>query len=180
MGIVQRFRRFFFFFPQNVGGVCFQRGNGIHIAGVEGKGDHGLDGRQIHIHRPVIFCQRGGGKIGKIIRSAYGIKISLGFIVGDPDGGQASGFRGHHIDADPKFHGQIFNTISHEFHDAVFYKPVGKHMSDDGQCYVLGTHAMTGRAREANANNIGRRDVIGTVQQLFDQFGAAFAHGHGA
>ena len=107
-------------------------------------------------------------------------QVLLHRAVGFPDGGQAGGFGGHHVDADAVVHGQARDAGAGELQDLVLHKAVFIHGAAEGDGHVVGAHPLGGGTGEVDQHHLGGGDVIGVFQQLLDDLRAALAHPHGA
>ena len=166
--------------PEDVPGVGHELPNGVGLGGVEGEGGHGLhlrqvDGDQAVIVRPLLGME---GLIG--LRPAVDGQVLLHRPVGLPDGGEAGGLGGHHVDADAVVHGQVLDAGAHEFQDLILHKAVLVDLTAQGDGHVVGAHALGGLPGEVDHHHFRGGDVIGVFQQLLDDLRAAFAHAHGA
>ena len=104
----------------------------------------------------------------------------LDFLIRHPDGGQAGGLRGHHVNADTEISAQGRNAGTHELHYLVFHIAVFEDRADDGQRHVLRAHALHRFAGKINTYHAGHFNVIGLVQKLLYQLRSALSHGHGS
>ena len=88
-----------FHLGQNLLRVFQELVNGPGVGGVERQGDHGLHRGEIDLDVlvvPGIFA----GVEGKVITGALvGLIEALRHLIRLPDGGEAGGLRGHHVDA---------------------------------------------------------------------------------
>ena len=96
---------------------------GVGLGGVEGEGGHGLhlrqvDGDQAVIVRPLLGME---GLIG--LRPPWMARYSSTAPSVSPDGGEAGGLGGHHVDADAVVHGQVLDAGAHELRTLFFTKP---------------------------------------------------------
>ena len=82
--------------------IFVQLFDGIGVAGMEGHGDHGPDLRQVKHDHSVIIGGLSGSQLLIFVLPAVDLIEILDLIVRRPDGGQAGGLRGHHVDADPE------------------------------------------------------------------------------
>ena len=111
-----------FHLVEQVDHVLLEHPDGVGVGGVEGQGDHRLHLIQFHYDGAVIpgaFCR---GLLPVAVFPAKEGEGSLGLHVGLPDGGQAGGLSGHHVDASPVVHGQIGYAGTEELHDCVFHR----------------------------------------------------------
>ena len=98
--------------------------------------------------------------------------------VGTPDGTQAGGFRGHHVDAVAIISVHGGDARPDEFHHFVFHIPFLEDCADDCQRDVVRADARLRFACQINRDDARISHVIGVVKQLFNQFASAFADGH--
>ena len=179
-GLAELLAGLFFHGGEQLVGMAHHLGHGIGVAGMEGQGHHGLDGGQVHADAAV---EAGGlvvTQLGVIVGAAVHGQVIAHLVVRGPDGGQAGGLGGHDVDTAAVFHGKARHAGTGEFHDPVLDEAVLEHRADKGDGDVLRAHAGTGSVLQPDQNHFGTGHVIGLAQQLLDQLGAAFAHGHGA
>ena len=140
--------------------VLLELFDGVGIGGVEGQGDHGADLVQLHLNESVIVGPIGGGLgLERLSPAQYG-QVCLQGMIGGPDGGQAGGLGGHHVDAGAVVHGQVGYAGAEKFHHRVLDHSVFKGGADELQRHVLGAHTGDGRAGEVDGDDLRVRDVI--------------------
>ena len=152
----------------------------VDIARMEGQGDHGLDGCEIHLHKGVKGCGFVVAKLLVGVLSAVQGKVVLHALVRLPDGGKTGGFGGHDVYAAAVFHGQVPYARASEFHDLVLDKAVLEDSADDGKGHVLGAYAGPWGILKPDEHDFGLRNVIGARKQLLHKLGAALADAHAA
>ena len=160
--------------------VCVQLLNGKGVGGVHGQGDHGTDGRKIHLHHAVI--------VGKVCRcqlfivccTAMHCQKTLGDFIGLPDGGQAGSLGGHGINGVAGILPQGGNARAHELHDLVFDVAALEQLAHKGNGYIVGAAARRQTAGQVDGHHTRAGNIIGAAQQLLCQLAAALADGHGA
>src|SRR5699024_6521905 len=140
--------------------VLLKLPDGVGVGGVEGQGDHGPDGGQIHLDHAVVVSSVGGGLGLELLPPAQHGQVVLQGVVRRPDGGQAGGLGGHHVDAGAVVHGQIGHAGAEELHDGVLHRAVFEGGTDELQGHVLGAHAGDGRAGEVDGDHPGIGDVV--------------------
>ncbi len=179
-GLAELLAGLFFHGGEQLVGMAHHLGHRIGVAGMEGQGHHGLDGGQVHADAAI---EAGGlvvTQLGVIIGPAVHGQVIAHLVVRGPDGGQTGGLGGHDVDTAAVFHGKARHAGTGEFHDPVLDEAVLEHRADKGDGDVLRAHAGTGSVLQPDQHHFGTGHVIGLAQQLLDQLGAAFAHGHGA
>ena len=147
---------------------------------MERQRNHRLDLGQIHLDGRVVISALLHGKLTVGLGSSVGCQRAFHRLVRLPDGGQAAGLRGHHIDAVAVVHGQTAHAIAEEFHNAVFDRALLKRRADDGKGHILRADTGSGSAGQIDGDHAGIGDVIGLAEKLLDQFRAALADSHGA
>ena len=176
----QLLRRVHVHLMEEVGHVGLELPDGVGVGGVEGQGDHGLDGGQIHLDDAVVVGALVGGLGLELVTAAQSGEVGLGVVVGGPHGGETGRLGGHDVDAGAVVHGEIGHAGAEELHDGVFHDAGLEGGADEGQGHVLGTHAGPGGAGEVDGHDLGVGDVIGLAEELPGQLGAALTNGHGA
>ena len=147
---------------------------------MEGQGDHRLHLGQIYQYGTVVVrhvCRR---ELLVSLRPAVDLEVPLRLLVCGPDGGQTGGFRCHHVDTVAEFNRQICNPVSYKFQHFIFHKFLREYCANDGQRHILRTYARAGRAGEIDGNYLRHVHIVGAVQNLLHQLGAAFSDGHGS
>ena len=160
--------------------ICVQFLDGKGIGGVHGQGDHGTDGRKIHLHHAIV--------VGKVCRcqlfvgrcTAMHCQKTLGDFVGLPDGGQTGGLGGHGINGVAGILPQGSNAGAHELHDLVFDVAALEQLAHKGNSYIVGAAARRQTAGQVDGHHTRAGNIIGAAQQLLCQLAAAFTDGHGA
>ena len=165
---------------EQVGHVGLELSNGIGVGGVEGQGDHGLHLVQLHGDHPVVIRALRRGHLPVAVPPAQQGEGGFGVRVGLPDGGQAGGLGGHHVDAGAVVHGEGCHAGAEELQYGIFHRAGFKGGPHQGQSHVLGPHSRPGRAGEVDGDDVGVGDVVGLAQQLPGQLRAALADGHTA
>ena len=165
---------------EQVGHVLFEYPDGIGVGGVEGQGDHGLHLVQLHHDGPVVPGPLAGRQLAVAVSPAKEGKGGFGLLVRLPDGGQAGGLSGHHVDARPVVHGQAGHAGTEEFHDGVLHRAGFEGGPHQGQGHVLGAYPGPGSPGEVDGHHRRIGDVVGLPEQLPGQFRAALTDGHTA
>ena len=171
---------FGFHFSQQFGPVLGNFGHGVHVAGVEGQGDHGHNPAQINADKAIIAGRAFKAQFGVVASAAMHGHVVAHLFVRGPDGRQAGGFRSHDVNAAAVFHRKTRYAGAHEFHDLVLHKAVFEHRANDGKGHVLRANAGAGRAFKPDHNLLRIGHIVGFAKQLLDQFRPAFANGHDA
>ena len=96
--------------PEDVPGILHQLPDGVGLGGVEGQGRHGLHLGEVDGDHAVVVSALLGVERLVFLPPAMDGQVFLHRTVGLPDGGQAGGLRGHHVDADAVVHGQVFDA----------------------------------------------------------------------
>ena len=154
--------------------------NGVNVGGVEGKCDHGFHLVQLDLDHAVIVSTVLGSKGRVIFAAPVGFVECLGNVVGRPDRGKAGGLGGHDVNAVTEIHGEVRHAGANEFQNAVLYKAAGECRADKRKRDVMRANTATGRTGQIYQHHLGIGNVVGVLQQLLDQLGAAFANRHGA
>ena len=160
--------------------ICVQLLNGKGIGGVHGQGDHGTDGRKIHLHHAVV--------VGKVCRcqlfvvrcTAVHCQKTLGGLIGLPDGGQAGGLGGHGINGVAGILPQGSNAGANKLHDLVLDVAALEQLAHKGNGYIVGAAARRQTAGQVDGHHARAGNIIGAAQQLLCQLAAALADRHGA
>ena len=159
-------------------GVSQKIVDGVDVGGMEGQGDHGFHLVKINVDHGVIVSHVGRGKLLVLLGSAVNLVVLLDHFIGDPDGGQAGCLGGHDVDAVSEVDGKSLHTRSHEFQHLVLNKAVSKGGAHQSQRHVVRADALLGGAVEVDHNHLGAVHVVGVLQKLLDQLGAALTHAH--
>ena len=138
---------------QNVRGVLLKLVDGVGVAGVHGHGNGALHGGQVYVYAAVVVGNLRRLQLFVGLGAAMNGEVTLGLLIGDPDGGPAGGLGGHDVNGVPVLHGKICNAGADELHGLVLHIAVLVHRADDGQGHVLGTNAGLGGAGEINGNH---------------------------
>ena len=152
----------------------------IYVARMERHGDHWTDLVELDPDTAVVIRSRFRSEHGVVFRPSVCFIPSFCDFIGLPDGGKAGRLRGHDIDPDAEIRREIGYARPHKFHDLVFDIAFFKHGADDGQRHILRADAGQRLSGHIDSDHFRQRNVIGFVQQLFDQLRTALAHGHGA
>ena len=147
---------------------------------MEGQGDHGLHLAQVNGDVLVIVGRPAGVQGLIVLLPAVGPEETAGCLVRLPDGGEAGGLRGHHINAVAVVHGQRLNTGAAELQHAVVDKAAVKGGLHQGDGHIVGADALLGLSGEVHQHHLGHGDVPGVPEKLLGKLRAALAHGHGA
>ena len=102
----------------------------------------------------------------------------MGVGIGTPDGAEAGGFRGHHVDAVTIIGIHGGDARSDELHHFVFHVAFLEDRADDRQRHVVRPDARLRLAGQMNRDDARISHVIGVVKQLLNQLAAAFADRH--
>ena len=161
-------------------GVCQKFLNGVGIGGVEGQGDHRL--HLVQLNGNVLVIPGNLSRVQGLIvpGAAMGTEEALRHLVRLPDGGEAGGLGGHHINAVAVVNGQVPDARAAELQHAVIYKPRLKGGLHQGDGHIVGAHALFGHSGEIHQHHLGHGHIPGVFQQLLGKLRAALAHGHGA
>ena len=160
--------------------VCVQLLNGKGVGGVHGQGDHGTDGRKIHLHHAVIVGKVCRCKLFIVCCTAMHCQKTLGDFIGLPDGGQAGSLGGHGINGVAGILPQGGNARAHELHDLVFDVAALEQLAHKGNGYIVGAAARRQTAGQVDGHHTRAGNIIGAAQQLLCQLAAALADSHGA
>ena len=142
--------------------------------------DHRLHRSQIQLDAAVV--PRGISRLQRPVRlrSFVDPEVFLRLLVRRPDGTEAGGLSGHHVDPDPVVHRKAVDARSDKFHHLVLHISVPEDLADDRERDVLRPDALPDAAGEINRDHPGPANVIGPVQQLLHQLRTALAHRHRA
>ena len=179
-GLAELLAGLFLHRAQQIVGVADEFRNGPGIAGMEGQGNHGLHGGKVDADQAIVA---GGGlelQLRIVVGAAVQGQIIANLGIRAPDGGKTGCFRGHDVNAAAVFHGQSVDAGAGKFHDPVLDEAVLEDSADDGQRHVLRPHAGLRGVFQPDEHDFRGAHVIGLAEELLDQLGAAFTHGHGA
>ncbi len=154
--------------------------DGVGVGGVHGQGDHGPDGRQVHLDHAVVVGQAGRGQGLVVPRAAVDGQIPPGGLVCLPDGGQAGGLGGHGVDGVAGVLPQAGHAGADELHHLVLDIAALEQRAHQGDGHVVGAAAHRQRAGQIDRHHAGAGHIVGAAQQLLGQLAAALADGHGA
>ena len=115
-----------------------------------------------------------------VLGAAMGTEEALRHLVRLPDGGEAGGLGGHHINAVAVVNGQIFDARAAELQHAVVHKSRLKGGLHQGYGHIVGAYTLLGLAGEVHQHHLGHGYIPGVFQQLLGKLRAALAYGHGA
>ena len=155
-------------------------GHRVRVARMERQGHHGRHFGEVDDDAAV---EGGGSVVGELLvvpgAAVFG-EVGLDPVVRLPDGGEAGGLGGHDVDAHAVLDGEARDAGSGELEDAVLDEAALEDGADEGDGHVLRAHAGLGGVLEPHEDGLGLRDVVGALQKLLHELGAAFAHAHGA
>ena len=166
-------------FVQDVGCVLLQLVDGVGVGGVHRHCDGGLDGGQIDVDATVVVSDLSRLQFLEVLRTAMDGVVTLGLLIGDPDGGPAGGLGGHDVDGVAILDGQAGNAGADELHDLVLDIALLIDGTADAQSHIVGADARARLAGQVDGNDLRTSEVIGSAQQLLGQLAAALADSHG-
>ena len=136
-------------------GVLQELVDGVGVGRMEGQGNHGLYLVQLNVNHPVVPGHIAGFQGLVVLGPLMGFIEAFRDLVGLPDGGQAGGLSGHHVDAVAEVDGQAADARAHKLQHPVVHKAGGKGSLDEGQGHVLGADAVAGLAGEVHQHHLG-------------------------
>ena len=165
---------------EQIGQVGLELPDGVGIGGVEGQGDHGLHGGEVHLDEGVIVGALPGGLGLELVPPAQALQVVFGDAVGGPHRREAGGLGGHDVDAGAVVHGEAGHAGAEELHHGILHDALLEGGPDEGQGHILGPGAGPGGPGEIDGDDLGIGDVIGLLEELPGQLGPALSDGHGA
>ena len=147
---------------------------------MERQRNHRFYFRQIDNNRSVVI--RAVLRFEFFIRvlPAVNAVILFYFFVRFPDGRQTGRFGSHNVYAYSLVGGNRFNAAAYKFENAVFYEPALKRRFDERERNVLRADSLFKSAFKIHRYDFGHIHVVSLIEQLFDEFGSAFAYRHSA
>ena len=115
-----------------------------------------------------------------ILRPAVGLEEALRHLIRLPNGGEAGGLSGHHVNAVAVVNGQIFDARAAELQHAVVHKSRLKGGLHQGDGHIVGAHALFGLSGEIHQHHLGHGYIPGVPQELLGKLRAALTYSHGA
>ena len=170
----------FLYSVQDIGSVGLQLVDGVGVGGVHRHSDGGLNGAQVDVDAAIVVGHLRRLQLLEVLRTAVDGVVTLGLLIGDPDGGPAGGLGGHDVDGVAILDGQAGNAGADELHDLVLDIALLIDGTADAQSHVVGTDARAGLAGQVDGNDLRTSEVIGAAQKLLGQLAAALADRHGA
>ena len=165
--------------PQVVAGIVEQLAERHRLGGVERQSGHGLHAVKINGDHAVVVRAVLRVQGGECLAASMEGQIVRHGAVRLPDGAEAGGLRGHHVDADAVVHGQVGHGGAGKFQHLILHEAVFVHRAAQGDGHVVGADAAGRLAGEPHQNDLRRGDVVGVFQQLLDDLRAALPHAHG-
>ena len=165
---------------QQVRRVVQKLPDGPGVGGMKGQGDHRLNLGEVEFYVFVIPGKIAGMKLPVLFGAAVGVIEPLGLAVGLPDGGQAGGLRGHHVQPVAEIHGEAGDAGARELQNAVADKAALKGGLHQGDGRVMGPHALFRCTGDMDQHHFGIGHIPGVFQKLLGKLRPALAHGHGA
>ena len=176
--ILDKFLGIFLDTVQNICHICVQFTNLETVRGVERKRDHTVDGGQVDVNAAVIISNISGVELFEISSTAMLHQEGFRILIGAPDGRQAGGFCRHHIDAVAVIGGHGRDAGSDKLHDFVLDVTIGKDSRNNGDGNILRSDAGIGLAIQIDCYDLRTGSIPCLLQNLFDQFAAAFTNSH--
>ena len=127
-------------------GVFLNLVDGVGDGGMEGQGDHGLHGTEVNGHDAVVVRALAGGENLEVGGTPNIFIVGADGLVGLPDGGEAGGLGGHHVDADAVVGAQGGDAGADELQHLILHQSLGEGGAHQGNGHVLGSHALSGLA----------------------------------
>ena len=147
---------------------------------MEGERDHALHLVQMNSQHGVIHCAFIRCESSIILRPADVFIPCLHGVIRYPDGAEAAGFCGHHINADAVIHAHPGNTGSGKLQHLVLHKGIREGLFYQRKGDIMGADAMGNLSCYPHQHHLRGGDVISVFQQLLYQLAAAFTDTHGA
>ncbi len=152
--------------------------DGVGVGRVERKGDHALLGGQVDADHAVVVRDLAGLQFLIRLGTLVEFEVLLDRLVGDPDGAEAGGLGGHHVDAVAEVDREFLDAGAGKLEDLVLHETALEHGLHQGDGDIVRAHAVARLALQPHENDLGSVDVPGVLEELLHQLATAFADTH--
>ena len=150
----------------------------ISVRRMEREGDHALLLGQVDADHAVVVRDLAGLEFLVSFRTLVDVEVLLDLLVGDPDGAEAGGLGGHHVDTVTEVDGQVLDAGAGELEHLVLHETALEGGLHQGDGDIVRAHAMARLAFQPHEDDLGGVDVPGVAEELLHELAAAFAHAH--
>ena len=147
---------------------------------MERKGDHALLAGEVDADHAVVPRDLSGLELLEGLGTAMGLVVSLNSLIGDPDGAEAGGLGGHHIDSVTEVNRELLDARAGELKDLILDETALECGLDKGYGHIMRADTMLRFAFKPHKNDLGSVDVPSVMEKLLDKLTATFADTHAA
>ena len=150
----------------------------VGVRRVEREGDHALLGAQVDADHAVVVRDLAGLELLVGLGTLVDVEVFLDLLVGDPDGAEAGGLGGHHVDAVAEVDREVLDAGAGELEHLVLDETALEGGLHQGDGDIVRAHAVARLAFQPHEDDLGGVDVPGVAEELLHELAAAFAHAH--